>query len=62
MRHELKPDAIFLVQEFNVDFKVFGVSEGSIFGPARYLLYINELLDDVFFNTALCADDTTLYS
>ena len=39
-----------------------GVSQGSIFGPAFFLLYINGLPDDVICNIALCDDDTTFYS
>ena len=33
-----------------------------ILGPALFLLYINELPDDVICNVAIYADDTTLYS
>ena len=32
-----------------------------ILGPALFLLYINELPDDVICNVAIYADDTTLY-
>ena len=37
------------------------VSQGSIPGSTLFPLYINDLPDDVICNTAICADDTTLY-
>ena len=39
-----------------------GVLQGSILGPTLFLLYINDLLDDVTCDTAIYADDITVYS
>ena len=47
------------LQEYRVN---VGVPEGSILGPALFLLYINYLPDDVICDIAIYADDTTLYS
>ena len=46
-------------QEYPVNARI---PQGSILGATLFLLYINDLPNDVICNSAIYADDTMLYS
>ena len=54
---------MFLVGKSSQEYPVnAGGPQGSILGPAIFLLYINGLLDDVICDITIYADDANLYS
>ena len=48
--------------ESSEEYQVNAIVPGSILGPILFLLYINNIPDNVICNIAIYADDTTLCS
>ena len=58
-----RPLQVVLVGKSSQEYPVnTGVTQGFILDPTLFLLYINNLPDDVFCNIAIYSDDITLYS
>ena len=54
---------VFLDEKSSQEYPVnAGVPQDSILGSTLFLLYINDLSDDVICYIAITADDSTLYS
>ena len=63
MEFQVRYLALFLDRKYSQEYSVnAGVPQDSILDPTPFLLYINDLPDDVFCNVAIYADDPTLYS
>ena len=39
-----------------------GVPQGSVLGPLRFLVYINDLTDNIYSDARLFADDSSLFT
>ena len=57
-----RPIRVLLDRKSSQEYPVnVGVPQGSILGPTLFLLHIDDLPNDVVCNSAIYADDTTLY-
>ena len=63
MEFQVRYLALFLDGKSSQEYSVNpGVPQDSILDPTPFLLYINDLPDDVICNITIYADDPTLYS
>ena len=53
---------VLLDGKFSQEYPVNAGAQGFILGPTLFPIYINDLPDNVICNSAIYADDTTLYS